>query len=213
MTRYPNWGATDSELTRAMAGDFLIPTPTYSTTLAVTVDARPEQIWPWLVQMGYRRGGLYSYDWLDRLFGFLDRPSADEILPEYQHLSVGDEIPMGRGAGFPVREIAPGRALVLGGKTGDFEWIWQFGLYPLDPDRTRIVSRNTARLPKTLSWRLFMAALTPAAFLMTRRMLIGLKRRAERLAVHRRQGPALARIVRKPREDAMSGARSTLPMR
>jgi len=58
----------------------------------VTVDARPEHIWPWLVQMGYQRGGLYSYDWLDRLFGFLDRPSANRVLPEFQHLAVGDTI-------------------------------------------------------------------------------------------------------------------------
>src|SRR5215813_2834556 len=74
---------------------------TYSSTLAVTIDAAPEHIWPWLVQMGYRRGGLYSYDWLDRLFGYLDRPSAIRILPEFQRLAAGDEIPIGRGQGFP----------------------------------------------------------------------------------------------------------------
>src|SRR6185295_4933586 len=61
--------------------------PTYSGTMAVIVDARPEHIWPWLVQMGYQRGGLYSHDWLDRLFGYLDRPSATRILPEFQHLA------------------------------------------------------------------------------------------------------------------------------
>lgn len=185
MPWYPDWGATDSDLALPMEGDLLIPHYTYRTTLAVTVDARPEDIWPWLVQMGYQRGGLYSYDWLDRLFGFLDRPSADRILPEYQHLSPGDEIPIGRGPAFPVREVAPGRALVLGGKAGDFEWIWQFGLYPTAEDRTRLVSRSTARLPQTLSWRVFMWALKPAAFLMTRRMLIGIKSRAERLALER----------------------------
>ena len=64
------WGATPSDLTRVMAGDSLIVDPTYSGTMAVIVNARPEHIWPWLVQMGYQRGGLYSYDWLDRLFGF-----------------------------------------------------------------------------------------------------------------------------------------------
>jgi hypothetical protein len=95
---------------------------------------------------------------------------------------------------------------VLGGKAGDFEWIWQFGLYPLDEDRTRIVSRNTARIPKTLSWRLFMGALEPAAFLMTRRMLIGLKRRAERRAIQRHQhGSPHARIVKQPGEEVMPG--------
>src|SRR5262245_65591399 len=98
-----------------MSGDAYIPTPSYSTTLAVTVEAGPKYIWPWLVQMGYKRGGLYSYDWLDRLFGYLDRPSATHILPEFQGLKVGDEIPLGRGPGFPVKFIEPYRTLVLGG--------------------------------------------------------------------------------------------------
>lgn len=70
------WGATPSDVARAMAGDGLLADHTYSGTTAVTVNARPEHIWPWLVQIGYQRGGLYSYDWLDRLFGYLDRPSA-----------------------------------------------------------------------------------------------------------------------------------------
>jgi hypothetical protein len=74
--RPPPRSTTPSDLTRVMAGDPLIVDPTYSGTMAVIVNARPEHIWPWLVQMGYQRGGLYSYDWLDRLFGFLDRPSA-----------------------------------------------------------------------------------------------------------------------------------------
>ena len=80
-----------------MPGDGLVVDPTFSYTTAILINARPEHIWPWLVQMGYQRGGLYSYDWLDRLFGFLDRPSATQILPEFQHLAVGDAIPL-RGA-------------------------------------------------------------------------------------------------------------------
>ena len=137
----------------------------------------------WLVQMGYQRGGLYSYDWLDRLFGYLDGPSSNRILPEFQHLAVGDEIPIGRGGGFPVTAIEPYRALVLGGNGEGFQWVWQFGLYPLDENRTRIVSRNSVRVPITLGSWLFMRVIEPAAFLMTRRMLLGLKRRAESLAV------------------------------
>lgn len=96
---FGRWGATATDRTRVMAGDGAVVDPTYSATLAITVDARPEHIWPWLVQMGYQRGGLYSYDWLDRLFGYLDRPSADAILPQFQQLAVGDEIPIGRGQG------------------------------------------------------------------------------------------------------------------
>src|SRR5579864_2272243 len=121
------WGTSSSDLARIMAGDGLLTSHTYSGTMAVTIDAAPQHIWPWLVQMGYQRGGLYSYDWLDRLFGFLDRPSATRILPEFQHLAVGDEIPLPRGQGYPVGAIEPNRALVLDirNKWG-FDWVWQF---------------------------------------------------------------------------------------
>jgi hypothetical protein len=106
------WGANSSDLARVMAGDTLLPNETYSGTTAVTVNARPEHIWPWLVQIGYQRGGLYSYDWLDRLFGYLDRPSATRILPEFQHLAVGDTIPLGRGPSWPVAVVEPNRVIV-----------------------------------------------------------------------------------------------------
>jgi hypothetical protein len=76
------WGATRADLERVMAGDALLVNPTYSGTMTVVVEAPPEHIWPWLVQIGYRRGGLYSYDWLDRVFGYLDRPSATRILAD-----------------------------------------------------------------------------------------------------------------------------------
>ncbi len=169
-----------------MRGDVLVPAPNYQATLAVDVDARPEHIWPWLLQMGYQRGGLYSYDWLDRLFGFLDRPSADRILPEFQQLSVGDVIPIGRGAAFPVAAIDERRSLVLGGSSDGMQWVWELSLSPLDGRRTRLISRNRARVPQTLGWRLFMWMLAPAAFIMTRKMLRGLKRRAEALAAGER---------------------------
>ena len=181
-TLFSTWGAQASELARAMPGDSTVVFPSYSTTLAITVKARPEHIWPWLMQMGYQRGGLYSYDWLDRLFGYLDRPSANLILPEYQHLAIGDEIPIGRGGAFPVTGVEPLRALVLSGNRDGFAWVWQFGLYPIDERRTRLVSRTRASFRPTLSSRLFMKILKPAAFLMTRRMLIGIRQRAERLA-------------------------------
>lgn len=180
---FARWGTTATDRTRVMIGDSAVVNPTYSATLAITVDARPEHIWPWLMQMGYRRGGLYSYDWLDRLFGYLDRPSADSILTQFQQLAVGDEIPVGRGGAFPVTAIEPRRALVLSGKGEGFQWVWQFGLYPLDEKRTRLVSRNSVRVPLTLGSWLFMRVIEPAAFLMTRRMLLGLERRAETLSV------------------------------
>ena len=176
------WGSTPSDLTRVMIGDSLLVDPTYSGTTAVTVNAPPEDIWPWLVQIGYQRGGLYSYDWLDRLFGYLDRPSATRILPEFQHLAVGDKIPLGRGPSWPVAVIEPGRALVLDMRNlGGFDWIWQFYLYTVDEKRTRLVSRSCVRT-QTVWARLLTYVIEPAGFLMTRRMLLGIKRRAEGLA-------------------------------
>jgi hypothetical protein len=179
--RMNQWGATRSDLARVMAGDSLLPDQTYSGTTAVIVNARPEDIWPWLLQIGYQRGGLYSYDWLDRLLGYLDRPSATRILPEFQHLSVGDHIPLGRGPSWPVAILEPNRALVLDmRKMGGLDWVWQFGLYPVDETRTRLVSRSRVRAQAVWA-RLLTHAIEPAGFLMTRRMLLGLKQRAEEL--------------------------------
>jgi hypothetical protein len=176
------WGTTPSDLIRVMAGDSLIVEPTYSGTMAVVVKAPPEHIWPWLVQMGYQRGGLYSYDGLDRLFGYLDRPSATRILPEYQHLAVGDKIPLGRGPAWPVAITEPPRALVLDMRSmGSIDWVWQFGLYPVDAKRTVLVSRSRVHGRTAWAW-LLTAAIEPAGFVMTRRMLLGLKQRAEALA-------------------------------
>src|SRR5687767_14914519 len=93
--QFARWGTSPDEIRRTMPGERVIASPTHTATQAITVNAPPESIWPWLVQMGYKRGGLYSYDWLDRLFGFLDGPSATRILPEFQQLEVGDKIYLG----------------------------------------------------------------------------------------------------------------------
>ena len=145
-------------------------------------DARPDHVWPWLLQLGYRRGGLYSYDWLDRLFGYLDGPSANALLPEFQRLQPGDVIPVGHGGGFPVRTVRPNRSLVLGGRQDQTSWSWEIALDPIDETHTLITSRSRGTVPHTFGARVCIALLGPAAFLMTRRMLIGLANRAERLA-------------------------------
>ena len=162
-----------------MPGDRLVTLPSYETTLGVTIDATPADIWPWLVQMGYRRGGLYSYDWLDRLFGYLDAPSAERILPQWQQLVVGDEIPLGRAGGFPVKAIEPFRTLVLGGYREDVEWSWELALAPDRRGGSRLISRNRVWIPPGIRSRLIMLFIEPAAFVMTRKILLGIKRRAE----------------------------------
>jgi hypothetical protein len=126
---------------------------------------------------------------------YLDRPSATRILPEFQDLAVGDAIPLGQGPSWPVAVIEPCGALVLDMRNmGGLDWVWQFGLYPIDEKRTRLVSRS--RIRTQTAWaRLLTYAIEPAGFLMTRRMLLGLKQRAETLSV-RASGRAGAALVR-----------------
>jgi hypothetical protein len=156
------------------------------STRAVTIRAPASDIWPWLAQMGYGRGGLYSYDWLDRLFGYLDGPSAEQVLPEYQDLKAGDTIPLGKGPDWLVAEAEPERTLVLE-PIADVV-TWAFALAPIDADSTRLVTRVRFRVELTMKDRLAMAAIDPAAFFMTRKMLLGIKRRAEALARRRVDG-------------------------
>lgn len=178
---FSRWGTTPEELARVMPGDALIPNPTDMSMQSVTVNTPPEDIWPWLVQIGYQRGGLYSYDWLDRLFGFLDRPSATRVLSEFQQLAVGDKIPWGHNTELTVGALEPRRALALSYEADGFQWVWQFGLYPLDDQRTRFVTRGTEHVPNELLWWLAMRIMEPAAFIMTRRFVLGVKERAEAL--------------------------------
>lgn len=175
------WGATEEDLLRVMPGDDWVSHPGYVTTRAVVLRAEPGHVWPWLVQMGRGRGGLYSIDWLDRLFNILDAPSAEDILPAYQHLQAGDVIPIGRNGGFPVLAIEPGRVLALAGDDGGVRWSWVFGLYSQPDGTTRLVSRNRASV-SGLQGRIALLLVDLPAFIMTRQMLINLKRRAERLA-------------------------------
>lgn len=181
---FGRWGTTPDERTRIMAGDKVIAKPTHVQTCAVTIHAPPEDIWPWLVQIGSQRGGLYSYDWLDRLLGFLDQPSANRVLPEFQHLAVGDTILFGREK-LTVAGIEPPQALVLSYNARGVDWVWQFGLYPLDGNRTRFVERGTERFPRTILGWLGMRVMEPAGFIMTRRFMLGVKKRAEAMRQRR----------------------------
>jgi hypothetical protein len=102
------WGIDPLEARKPLAGDDLVPVPSAIETRSITIDAPPEAVWPWLVQMGFDRGGWYSYDQLD-----MRGTSTAKILPEYQAIAVGDIVPTSPTTGFLVREVQPGRALVL----------------------------------------------------------------------------------------------------
>lgn len=176
-----NWGATDDECAMALPGDETVPIANYRCTRAITIDAEPRYVWPWLMQMGNGRGGLYSIDWLDRVFGILDGPSAREILPGYGDLKAGDVIPIGRGGDFPVLAVDHERALVLGGGDEKAMWLWSLVLQELPGGKTRLLSRNRGRVPAGIGGKVFIGVIDAAATIMTRRMLLNLKERAERL--------------------------------
>jgi hypothetical protein len=176
--RAARWGATDEEAVRPLPGDGVVPGRTYVATRAITIDAPPEDVWPWIVQMGSGRGGWYALDLLDN--GGL--PSAEEIVPELQELQVGDLIPMGVGkeVGPRVLEMEPARRMLW---ATDDEFSWEWVLEPRDDGRTRLVSRIRERYPPLLSRKMVYAVVASSGdIVMNWTQLKGIKRRAERRA-------------------------------
>jgi hypothetical protein len=173
-----NWGARPDEVSVKLPGDELLPDTGLVTTRAITINAPAGAIWPWLAQMGSGRGGAYSYDWIENLLG-LNMHSAGEILTEYQDIKVGDELPMGGDAQSMRVEVAdPPRHLAV--RSADHNWTWIFALRP-EGESTRLISRNRiatkALAPANrLFYLLFME---PGSLLMERKMLLGIKQRAE----------------------------------
>ncbi len=165
-----------------MPGDSLVENPFEITTRAITINAWPKHVWPWLAQMGKGRGGLYSYDWLDNVFGVLDSPSVDTLIARYREIRAGDTIPVGGSAGWPVAIARPNELLLLDVRDTGAHVTWAFALRQISPTQTRLVMRVRARLPVTWKLPFQMAVLDPAEFLMVRRQLIGIRQRAERLA-------------------------------
>jgi hypothetical protein len=183
---YLRWGATDAEVARAMPLDDHVPQPRLRSTMAITIDAPPERIWPWLAQMGDApRAGYYSFAWIERLMG-MDIENAWRVLPEHQHLEVGQAID--RAGTMMVLAVEPNQYLVLG-PPASLETVratWAFGLYPLDPQRTRFVTRARGswswrvmlRDTPVLTWPFYLL-IEPGAFVMEWQMLRGIKARAE----------------------------------
>ena len=187
------WGASDDEVNRVWPGDDLIPDPRYETTHAVTINAPADAVWPWLVQIGQERGGFYSYEWLENLLR-LDIHNADRIIPEFQHLEVGDTMSLApdNAAPLTVAVLEPSRALVW--RTGppdhplepgdylrgELAATWAYLLDPVDADRTRLTVRwRSAWEPSALGSVPNGLVLEPSHFIMERKMLLGIKERAE----------------------------------
>lgn len=170
-----NWGATTEEVSRYMAGDELLYDPALNAPRVVEIKALPEQVWPWLVQMGYKRAGLYTFGGLDN--GGM--PSTKSIIPEYQNLQVGDSI-------FPflkVVEMEPNASMLWVFLAGAGPWqsaTWSWGLYKTKSGHTRLVSRLRQNytfnsLQEIITW----VILDPMEIFMMRTTLLGIKQRVE----------------------------------
>jgi hypothetical protein len=169
------WGATSDEVSRVLPSDRLVARPSFNATRAITIAASPEQVWPWLVQIGLTRAGWYSYDFLDNL----GRPSARRIIPELQDLTVGDIIPMSPNGkqGMAVHSLQAPHQMVWG-TPGDTTWAWQ--LDPTAGGSTRLVTRVRSQYRWMSPSIAFSALLEFGDIWMMRKMLLNLRDRAER---------------------------------
>ena len=186
-------GTSRAERRQPLPGDDVIERPMFVTMHATTIGAGPREIWPWLAQMGWHQGGWYTAQWVDRLLFPANLPSADRILPEFQHRAIGDFVPDGApetGCGFVIEGIDPNHHLLLHSRThlpaawrrrgAWLDWTWVFALERRGDARTRLLVRSRVRLGPWWAKAAYWLAIVPADFVMTRQMLRGIAERAER---------------------------------
>ncbi|WP_193508852.1 SRPBCC family protein [Cryobacterium sp. BB736] len=190
------WGSDDSEVFADLPGDDFVQHPKMHSTRAVTIHATPDEVWPWLVQMGYGRAGFYSFDQSEKAAHDADPERSRRILPEFQQLSVGDVIPWGeKNEGIPVRMLEAGSVLSLGGtmdaSTGKFvgataarpedpvDVSWTFVLKPVGETSTRLITRTRVAYSSPMIGAAVRGFVEPGQYLMERKLLLGIKERAE----------------------------------
>jgi hypothetical protein len=171
------WGSTELEAISPLPGDDLLEDADGIATRAISIDAPVTAVWPWIAQIGPSpRAGAYSYDWIENFLG-LNMHSADHVLAEFQHPQVGETIGLGSNQ-MRLERVEPEH--VLAWRSQDGNWVWTFVLGG-EGNRTRLISRNRFRLPTPIA-RLGMLPMEPASLVMERKMLRGIKQRAEGLA-------------------------------
>jgi hypothetical protein len=182
----PSWGATDAEVARAQPGDELTPHPIINWTNAININARPEQVWPWIAQLGDTRGGFYSYTFIEDRVGSItgastyavDYENANRIVPEWQNPTPGDTLIQGI---LKVREVQPGEYVLADSiHPLAMQWTWLWRLYARsDGEQTRLIVRCLIQVPGGDANPLLTGMMNVGGFVMQQRMIHGLKLRAE----------------------------------
>jgi hypothetical protein len=180
----PTWGATEAEVTRTLPGDELIVRTTGDSTHGATIDAQPEEVWPWIAQIGDDRGGFYSYTFIENLLqkaaagGDAIYHNASRILPQLQDPQPGEGLVMDS---LKVYSVDPGKWLLAAQspEVGQFDWVWLWHIEPVGTDQTRLLVRMAIRLPGVASNPAVSKVTDLGGFVMGRRMIEGLKLRAE----------------------------------
>ncbi len=171
------WGASVEEARASLPGDELLTHADGVATRAITINAPPSAVWPWIAQMGPGpRGGAYTYDWIENLLK-LDMHSADRVLAEFQDPQIGERFALGPNR-MQYARVEPEHLLAV--RSDDGNWVWSFVLED-HGTATRLISRNRYKLP-ALKDRIGMRVLEPGSLVMERKMLLGIRRRAELLA-------------------------------
>lgn len=176
-------GASSDEISASLPGDELVPSPNIGYTRAVSINASPEQIYPWIVQLGADRGGWYSYEWFETNVLHCKNTNADRIHEEWQGLEVGGQVKMCPDEKMPpayeVARMDPDQAIVLGHQDGE-RWVevWQFVMVPQEDGSTRLIIRSRSEMG---GW--FWNIMRPGEFIMMRGMMLGIKERAEAMAL------------------------------
>ena len=177
-----SWGASTEEINASLPGDELVLSPNIGYTRGISVNASPEQIYPWIVQIGAEKGGWYSYEWFETNVLRCQNSNAGRIHEEWQGLKVGDKVRMCPDENMPpayvVARMDPDQAIVLGHREGD-KWVevWQFVLVPQQDGSTRLVIRSRSEMG---GW--FWNIMRPGEFIMMRGMVLGIRERAEAMA-------------------------------
>jgi hypothetical protein len=178
------WGATDQESDGSLPGDDLIANPDLTATRAITVHVAAEQVWPWIAQLGQGQGGFYSYDALENLVG-CHIHSADQIVPQWQTITIGDQVKLHPEVGLAVAALERGRSLVLrggvpiGNTSPPYDFTWAFVLQEQPDGTTRLLVRE--RYAYTQQWApLLVEPVAVVSFVMSHKMLRGIRDRAER---------------------------------